>query len=84
MYSGTGGQVDFVRAANNSDGGRAIIALPSRTAKGRSRIAATLQLGAGVVTPRPDARFVVTGTALNSGRPDVHLTPPGGGMVVRR
>jgi acyl-CoA hydrolase len=61
FYSGIGGQVDFIRGAARSSGGRPIIALPS-TAKGgtMSRIVATLAAGAGVVTSRGDVRFVVT------------------------
>ena len=61
MYSGVGGQMDFVRGASLATEGRAIIALPS-TAQGggRSRIVASLQEGAGVVTTRAHARTVVT------------------------
>jgi acyl-CoA hydrolase len=61
FYSGIGGQVDFVRGAARSPGGRSIIALRS-TAKGGSvsRICATLGDGAGVVTSRGDVRYVVT------------------------
>lgn len=61
IYSGVGGQVDFVRAAMRSAGGRPIIALPS-TAKGgtMSRIVPTLAEGAGVVTTRADVHTVVT------------------------
>ncbi|MFN0169006.1 MAG: acetyl-CoA hydrolase/transferase family protein [Bryobacteraceae bacterium] len=60
-YSGFGGQVDFVRGAARSPGGRPIIALPS-TAKGGSvsRIAPVLDPGAGVVTSRADVHYVVT------------------------
>lgn len=60
-YSGIGGQVDFVRGAARSPGGKAIIALPS-TAKGekQSRIVPTLKPGAGVVTSRGDVNYVVT------------------------
>ena len=60
IYSGTGGQLDFVRGAKLSEGGRAIIALASRTSKGRPKIVPTLQPGAGVVTPRADVQWVVT------------------------
>ncbi|MCU0696282.1 MAG: 4-hydroxybutyrate CoA-transferase [Myxococcaceae bacterium] len=60
VYSGVGGQMDFIRGATLSDGGKAIIALPSRTSKGASRIVAQLQPGAGVVTTRAHVRFVVT------------------------
>lgn len=61
FYSGVGGQVDFVRGAGRSKGGKAIIALPS-TAKGGalSRIVPTLKQGAGVTTSRNDVRYVVT------------------------
>lgn len=60
-YSGIGGQVDFIRGAARSKGGKPIIALPS-TAKGGtvSRIVPTLERGAGVVTSRGDVHFVVT------------------------
>jgi acetyl-CoA hydrolase len=61
LYSGIGGQVDFVRGAVRSRGGKAIIALPSTAERGRiSRIVAELKPGAGVVTTRGDVRFVVT------------------------
>ncbi len=61
FYSGIGGQVDFVRGASRSNGGKAIIALPS-TAKDESisRIVPTLKPGAGVVTSRGDVQYVVT------------------------
>ena len=60
MYSGTGGQLDFVRGAKMSPGGKAIIALASRTAKLAPKIVPTLKPGAGVVTPRADVQWVVT------------------------
>ncbi|HET8785938.1 MAG TPA: acetyl-CoA hydrolase/transferase C-terminal domain-containing protein, partial [Candidatus Limnocylindrales bacterium] len=61
VYSGVGGQMDFIRGAALAPEGRAIIALPSTAAGGRvSRIAATLQSGAGVVTTRAHVRTVVT------------------------
>ncbi|MEO8797480.1 MAG: acetyl-CoA hydrolase/transferase C-terminal domain-containing protein [Polyangiaceae bacterium] len=60
IISGVGGQVDFIRGAALSEGGRAIIAMTSRTARGRSRIVPMLQPGAGVVTTRADSFFVVT------------------------
>ena len=60
IYSGTGGQLDFVRGAKLSKGGKAIIALASRTNKGLSKIVPTLKPGAGVVTPRADIQWVVT------------------------
>ncbi|HWO72927.1 MAG TPA: acetyl-CoA hydrolase/transferase C-terminal domain-containing protein [Dehalococcoidia bacterium] len=61
LYSGTGGQLDFVRGALRSPGGKAIIALPSTAASGSvSRIVPELKPGAGVVTTRGDVQFVVT------------------------
>ncbi|MEO0136997.1 MAG: acetyl-CoA hydrolase/transferase C-terminal domain-containing protein [candidate division WOR-3 bacterium] len=61
IYSGFGGQVDFIRGAAQSKGGKPIIALPS-TAKNDtiSKIVPTLQVGAGVVTTRADVHYVVT------------------------
>ncbi len=59
-YSGVGGQMDFVRGAALSEGGKPIIALPSVTKKGQSRIAAFLKPGAGVVTTRAHAHYIVT------------------------
>ena len=60
IYSGTGGQLDFVRGAKLSKGGKAIIAMASRTTKGLPKIVPTLKPGAGVVTPRADVQLVVT------------------------
>lgn len=60
MYSGVGGQMDFIRGASLSEGGKAIIALPSITKKGISRIVPTLKPGAGVVTTRAHIHYVVT------------------------
>jgi acyl-CoA hydrolase len=61
LYSGVGGQMDFIRGAALAPEGRAIIALPSTAAGGTvSRIAVTLQEGAGVVTTRAHVRTVVT------------------------
>jgi 4-hydroxybutyrate CoA-transferase len=60
IYSGVGGQMDFMRGAALSIGGKPIIALPSTTGSGLSRIATTLKLGAGVVTTRAHARYIVT------------------------
>ncbi len=60
MYSGVGGQMDFIRGASLSEGGKPIIALPSITKKGRSRIVPFLQPGAGVVTTRAHVHYVVT------------------------
>ncbi|MCB1051024.1 MAG: acetyl-CoA hydrolase/transferase family protein [Acidobacteria bacterium] len=60
MYSGVGGQMDFIRGASLSEGGKAIIALPSVTNKGISRIVSCLKEGAGVVTTRAHVHYVVT------------------------
>jgi acyl-CoA hydrolase len=61
IYSGFGGQVDFIRAAARSQGGKPIIALPSTAKKGEeSRIVPVLKLGAGVVTSRADVHYVIT------------------------
>lgn len=60
MWSGVGGQMDFMRGASLSEGGKPVIALPSQTSKGISRIAPTLQDGAGVVTTRAHMHWVVT------------------------
>ncbi len=60
MYSGVGGQMDFIRGASLSKKGKAIIALPSQTKKGVSRIVPYLKKGAGVVTTRAHVHYVVT------------------------
>ncbi len=60
MYSGVGGQMDFIRGASLSEGGKAIIALPSVTKKGISRIVPYLNQGAGVVTTRSHVHYVIT------------------------
>ena len=61
FYSGIGGQVDFNRGATRSEGGRAIIVMPSTNEDGsRSRIVTTLQPGSGVVTTRGTVHYVVT------------------------
>ena len=61
FYSGIGGQVDFLRGASYSKGGKPIIALPSTAKDGTiSRIAPTLKPGAGVVTSRGLVRYIVT------------------------
>ena len=60
QYSGVGGQMDFMRGAALSEGGKPIIAMPSRTAKGVSRIVPFLKPGAGVVTTRAHMQYVVT------------------------
>jgi acyl-CoA hydrolase len=59
-YSGVGGQMDFMRGAALSEGGKPIIALPSVTKKGISRISSFLKQGAGVVTTRAHAHYIVT------------------------
>ena len=60
FYSGCGGQLDFIRGAAASEGGKPIIAMPAITAKGISKISPTLLNGAGVVTTRFDVHYVVT------------------------
>jgi acetyl-CoA hydrolase len=61
FYSGVGGQLDFVRGASRSKGGKAIIALPSTTQNGLiNRIVPALKTGAGVTTTRNDVHYVVT------------------------
>lgn len=60
FYSGCGGQLDFIRGAAASKGGKPIIAMPAVTAKGVSKICPTLLNGAGVVTTRFDVHYVVT------------------------
>lgn len=59
-YSGVGGQMDFMRGAAISKGGKPIIALTSRTKKGVSRLVPMLKPGAGVVTTRAHVHYVVT------------------------
>jgi acyl-CoA hydrolase len=60
QYSGVGGQMDFIRGASLSEGGKPIIALPSTTAKGESKIVPFLKQGAGVVTTRAHVHYIVT------------------------
>jgi acyl-CoA hydrolase len=61
IYSGFGGQVDFIRAAARSKGGKPIIAIPATARRGeQSRIVPFLKEGAGVVTSRADVHYVVT------------------------
>jgi acyl-CoA hydrolase len=60
IFSGTGGQLDFVKGAIMSEGGKSITAFASRTNKGKAKIVPLLNPGAGVVTPRADAHWVVT------------------------
>lgn len=59
-FSGVGGQIDFVYGASRSKGGKAIIAMPSVTNKGVSKITPTLMNGAGVVTTRNHIHWFVT------------------------
>jgi acyl-CoA hydrolase len=70
QYSGIGGQMDFMRGAALSNGGKPIIALTSRTKKGLPRIVSSLKEGAGVVTTRGHTHYVVTeyGVAYLYGR----------------
>ena len=60
FYSGVGGQIDFTYGASLSEGGKAIIAMPSATNKGVSKIAPVLTEGAGVVTTRNHIHWLVT------------------------
>jgi acyl-CoA hydrolase len=60
QFSGVGGQIDFMRGASLSPGGKPIIAIESRTGKGQSKIVPTLKTGAGVVTTRAHMHYVVT------------------------
>jgi acyl-CoA hydrolase len=59
-FSGIGGQMDFIRGATLSEGGKAIIALPSQTNKGIPRIVSTLKKGAPVVTTRAHVQHIIT------------------------
>jgi acyl-CoA hydrolase len=60
IFSGTGGQLDFVKGAIMSEGGVSMTAFASRTKKGQAKIVPFLKPGAGVVTPRADAHWIVT------------------------
>ena len=60
LYSGVGGQVDFMRGATMSPGGKAIIAMSATTKKGANKIVPFLKEGAGVVTSRAHAQYIVT------------------------
>ncbi|ETO14272.1 acetyl-CoA hydrolase, partial [Reticulomyxa filosa] len=60
MYSGVGGQMDFMRGASLSKEGKAIMAFSSTTGKGQSKIVPTLKQGSGVVTTRAHVQYVVT------------------------
>lgn len=70
-YSGVGGQMDFIRGASLSDGGKPVIAIPSQTRRGQSRIVPFLKEGAGVVTTRAHVQYVATefGVAFLYGKP---------------
>jgi acyl-CoA hydrolase len=60
QFSGVGGQMDFMRGASLSEGGKPVIAMASTTAKGESKIVPFLKQGAGVVTTRAHVHYVVT------------------------
>lgn len=60
MFSGVGGQMDFMRGASLSNEGKPIIALPSTTSRGESRLVNCLKNGAGVVTTRAHVHYIVT------------------------
>ncbi|GAB4025437.1 acetyl-CoA hydrolase/transferase family protein [Spirosoma gilvum] len=60
QYSGVGGQMDFVRGATLSEGGKPIIALASTTSRGESKIVPFLKEGAGVTTTRAHVHYIVT------------------------
>jgi len=70
-YSGVGGQIDFIRGASYSHGGKPIIAISSQTGKGISKIVPTLRVGAGVVSTRANVHYVITefGIAYLYGQP---------------
>ena len=83
IFSGTGGQLEFVRGASMSEGGKSITAFASRTKNGKNKIVAELNAGAGVVTPRADAHWIVTeygavdlyGRSLQERAADQHRPP---------
>ena len=60
IISGAGGQMDFIRGASLSEGGKPIIAITSQTRRGESKIVPMLKQGAGVVTTRGHVHFIVT------------------------
>ena len=60
IFSGTGGQLDFVKGATMSEGGKSVTSFASRTNKRKNKIVSHLNPGAGVVTPRADAHWIVT------------------------
>jgi 4-hydroxybutyrate CoA-transferase len=66
QFSGVGGQLDFVRGARMSQGGKAVIALPSSAKGGVSRIVPTLKMGAAVTTSRNDVDYVATDYGIAS------------------
>ena len=85
QYSGVGGQMDFIRGAALSEGGKPIIALPSVTSAGESRIVSVLKPAAGVVTTRAHVHFVVTehGIADLFGKNLRQRAAAGGNLTVR-
>jgi acyl-CoA hydrolase len=60
QYSGVGGQMDFIRGASLSEGGKPIIALPSQTRTGESKIVPFLKEGAGITSTRAHVHYIVT------------------------
>lgn len=60
QYSGVGGQIDFIRGASYSEGGKPIIALSSVTSKGATKIVPVLKEGAGVVSTRANVHYIAT------------------------
>ena len=70
VFSGVGGQIDFITGASMSKGGKSILALTSTTNKGVNKIVSTLKIGAGVVTSRAQVDYIVTefGVAKLSGK----------------
>jgi acyl-CoA hydrolase len=60
QYSGVGGQMDFIRGASLSEGGKPIIALPSTTKRGESKIVPFLKQGAGVTSTRAHVHYIAT------------------------
>ena len=60
IFSGTGGQLEFVKGATMSEGGKSVTAFASRTKNGKTKIVPILNPGAGVVPPRADAHWIVT------------------------
>ncbi|MEX0313224.1 MAG: acetyl-CoA hydrolase/transferase C-terminal domain-containing protein, partial [Allomuricauda sp.] len=60
QFSGVGGQMDFIRGASLSEGGKPIFAMPSSTNKGVSKITPFLKQGAGVTTTRAHVHYVAT------------------------